>query len=240
MKTLGILGGMGPKATAVLYDRIVDATCAERDQDHIKTIILSDTEIPDRTEAILEERTDELREKLIEDARRLEGYGAEVMIMPCNTAHHFIDDIRGRVGSTVIDMVDTAVEDALEKTGEGAAIGIMATDGTVASKIYDRALQKRGASAVYPSAEAQEILMSIIYDDIKNGKIPDDERIREAASELESRCDGIILACTELSVCRDRFPEKEKYVDAMDSVVFAAIEACGAQKRDTNEIDRKI
>ena len=88
-KTIGILGGMGPEATADLFYRIVKATPVERDQDHPRTIIYSNSKVPDRTPAIAGEGESPLPEMLMA-ARSLEGEGADFLIIPCNTAHYFI------------------------------------------------------------------------------------------------------------------------------------------------------
>jgi aspartate racemase len=159
MKTLGILGGMGPKATSVLYDRIVDHTDAHTDQEHINTIILSDGSIPDRTVAIVSGDTADCRRALVEGARKLEAMGAEVIIMPCNTAHYFIDDIQQAVSDniTVLNMNRLAVEDALALCDPSVSeprIGIMATDGTLATGLYDSIVSECGAVPVSPDEKS--------------------------------------------------------------------------------------
>ncbi len=233
MKTLGILGGMGPKATSVLYDRIVDHTDAHTDQEHINTIILSDGSIPDRTVAIVSGDTADCRRALVEGARKLEAMGAEVIIMPCNTAHYFIDDIQQAVSDniTVLNMNRLAVEDALALCDPSVSeprIGIMATDGTLATGLYDSIVSECGAVPVSPDEKSQEELMSLIYDDIKAGLKGDSSKFKRCSDDLNGRTDAVILACTELSVYKEENPLPPNYVDAMDSLVKAAVTECGA------------
>ena len=244
MKTLGILGGMGPKATSVLYDRIVDHTDAHTDQEHINTIILSDGSIPDRTVAIVSGDTAGCRRALVNGAKKLEAMGAEVIIMPCNTAHYFIEDIQEALKpeTRVLNMNRLAVNDALAvcSTGEGSAdssedsaysyprIGIMATDGTLATGLYDNSVTAAGAGPVAPSEGPQEELMSLIYADIKAGLPGDQSKFESCVNDLSGRTDAVILACTELSVYKEENPLPPNYIDAMDSLVRAAIIECGA------------
>lgn len=233
MKTLGILGGMGPKATSVLYDRIVDHTDAHTDQEHINTIILSDGSIPDRTVAIVSGDTAGCRKALVDGALKLEAMGAEVIIMPCNTAHYFIDDIKDAVrgSTTVLNMNKLAVQDAMalcDADIREPRIGIMATDGTLATGLYDSIVEECGAVPVAPREEPQEELMSLIYDDIKAGLDGDTAKFDRCMDDLSGRTDAVILACTELSVYKEENPLPPNYIDAMDSLVKAAILECGA------------
>ncbi len=231
MKTLGILGGMGPKATVVLYNRIVDHTCATKDQEHINTIIASDTSIPDRTGAILSGDTTHVIAALTNAARKLDKLESDVIIMPCNTAHAFIDNVREASQAEILDMPELAIESALALC-EGIAlprIGIMATDGTLASGVYASRLASRNAQMVIPSEAAQKDVMSLIYDDIKAGLDGDESKFERICDDFDGRADAVILACTELSVYKDNHDVPDNYIDAMDSLVEAAITKCGAQ-----------
>ena len=102
---LGVLGGMGPQATQVFYQFVLDRTDAARDQDHLPALILSDTGIPDRTAAILSGDTQGLYRRLLGDARLLEGCGCTVLAIPCNTSHYFADRLQGEIGVPIIHML---------------------------------------------------------------------------------------------------------------------------------------
>ena len=107
---LGILGGMGPQATQVLYQWILDRTDADSDQEHVPAVILSDTSMPDRTEAILSGNTAEVKDRLIKDARLLQSCGCGCIAIPCNTSHYFWEDIQAAVDIPVLHMPRMAVE----------------------------------------------------------------------------------------------------------------------------------
>ena len=227
-KTLGIIGGMGPEATSVFFNRIVKHTDAEKDQDHINSIILNYADMPDRTKAIISEDTAQIREALENCARVLEGMGAENIAIPCNTAHFFIDAIKGATDVNVISMVDESAE--LARDMGAKKVGIMATDGTVWSGVYARACKERNMIAVHPPAGVQRNVMSLIYDDIKQGKPGDPEKFnRVIESFREDGCDIVILACTELSVYCAVNEVPDFCIDAMDVLVKACIEKSGAK-----------
>lgn len=233
MKTLGIIGGMGPKATAMLYNRIVDHTKASCDQEHIKTIILSDTSIPDRTAAIKEKNTAPVTEALVNAARQLEADGASVIILPCNTSHLFIEEIRGAVSCKVINMAEVAVRDAIATNeSDDIVIGIMSTEGTRSCGLYENEIKRQGAAFVPLTDESQAKVTSLIYEDIKAGKEGDKTKFEFAYKELKQRCDVVILACTELSVYAEKNSIPINCIDAMDSLVREAIGACEAEYKE--------
>ena len=133
---LGVLGGMGPQATQVFYQFVLDRTDAARDQDHIPALILSDTGIPDRTQAILSGETGELYQRLLKDARLLENCGCTAIAIPCNTSHYFVDKLQEDVGVPILHMIrETAQE--LARQGKKRP-GILATDGTIRTGLYQK------------------------------------------------------------------------------------------------------
>ncbi len=136
-KTIGILGGMGPEATADLFYRIVKATPVERDQDHPRTIVYSNSKVPDRTPAIVGEGESPLPEMLMA-AKSLQGAGADFLIIPCNTAHYFIEDLRNELGIPVLHMIEMTARHAAREYPGARMVGLIATDGTLSSGIYER------------------------------------------------------------------------------------------------------
>ena len=137
-KTIGIIGGMGPMATVDLYRKIVDYTAASKDSEHIHVYIDSNTDIPDRTEAILHGGKDPVPE-MVGSAIRLECMGADFLLIPCNTAHYFYDKICPMVHIPILNMLE---ETALEvKRQSIACVGLLATDGTIESGVYDQVLR---------------------------------------------------------------------------------------------------
>ena len=165
---LGVLGGMGPQATQVFYQFVLDRTDAVRDQDHLPALILSDTGIPDRTAAILSGDTEELYRRLLKDAKLLESCGCTVLAVPCNTSHYFVDRLQGEVGVPFVHMLrETARE--LARLGKKRP-GILATDGTIRTGLYQKECAAVGLEAVSPGPDTQKLVMSIIYDEIKQGE----------------------------------------------------------------------
>ncbi len=223
---LGVLGGMGPQATLLFYQMVLDHTAARFDQEHIPTLILSDTRIPDRTAAILAGDTEEVKAHLLRDAKTLESWGAAAIAIPCNTSHAFLPWLRERLGVPVVDMIG---ETAAHLAALGAKrVAVLATDGTLRMGLYRKALEERGMEAVYPRPELQRQIMSVIYDDVKGGCPISGEKLTEVGEAMRAMgCDRVVLACTELSVCRVELGLPEFYVDAMDVLARRCVEACG-------------
>lgn len=223
---LGVLGGMGPQATQVFYQFVLDRTDAARDQDHLPALILSDTGIPDRTAAILSGDTEGLYRRLLADARMLERCGCTVLAIPCNTSHYFVDELQKEVGVPIVHMIrETAA--ALAAQGKRRP-GILGTDGTIRTGLYQKECAAQGLEAVAPGPEAQKLVMSIIYDEIKQGEKGSRDKFAQIDRAVrKAGCDCAILACTELSVFATYHPLPSFYLDAMMVMAERAVEACG-------------
>ena len=228
---LGILGGMGPQATQVFYQRILDKTDARRDQEHLPTLIWSDTGMPDRTQAILSGQTEPVYQRLLADARLLEREGCTVLAIPCNTSHYFADRLQGELHIPLIHMIRETVS-AIRAMGK-TTVGILATDGTVRTGIYQQALEAAGLTPVTLPAQLQRVVMSIIYDEIKKGETGSREKFGEIDAYLrQAGCDCAILGCTELSVYRSLHSLPPYYIDAMEILAEQAILRCGKALRN--------
>jgi len=200
-KIIGILGGMGPEATAELYYRIVKATTVERDQDHPRTIIYSNSKVPDRTPAITGEGKSPLPEMLMA-GRNLEGAGADFVIIPCNTAHYFIEGLRSELGIPVLHMIETTVKHVAQDYPDAKTVGLIATDGTLSSGIYEKFFEKARINVQVPTLKLQNITMDAIYRYIKKGDLETGRKIYlEVARDLVARgVDLVICGCTEISL----------------------------------------
>ena len=200
-KIIGILGGMGPEATADLYYRIIRATPAKKDSDHPRTIIYSNTKVPDRTAAIIGEGPSPLGE-MVKAGAALEQAGADFLIMPCNTAHYFIDDLRAKMGIPVLDMIELTAEAFVDRLPDAGSAGLIATDGTVKSGIYESRFSDKGVDIVLPSIRMQSEAMKAIYDHIKAGDLQEGrEIILRVADELVIKdVKAILCGCTEVSL----------------------------------------
>ncbi len=220
-KIIGILGGMGPLATVELFRRIVEKTPAERDQEHPRIIIYNNPKIPDRTAFILG-KGDDPRPELINSAKKLESWGADFIIMPCNTAHFFAETIQRGIRIPLLSMVEETAKE-IEKMGL-RKVGLLATDGTIKGLVYHRALLNRGINIAIPNKQDQKKVMKGIYDGVKAGNLElGRELILEVAKRLEKRSEGIISGCTEVSVALRQEDLKVVLIDPMDVIAERAV-----------------
>ena len=225
-KTVGILGGMGPLATADLFEKIVLHTEASCDQEHLRVCIDSNTAIADRTAALLHGGADP-RPEMIKSARRLESIGADVLIMPCNTAHNYHADVQAAVGVPVLHMI-ALTRDALTARGVRCA-GLLATDGTVQTGIYQRTFDGSGITLLTPDETGQKAVMGMIYDGVKAGDLdyPADD-FRAACDRLLARgAEVLILGCTELPLAFARYALSAPAIDPTLELALGAIRFAG-------------
>jgi aspartate racemase len=226
------MGGMGPAASALFYRMTVEHTKARCDQEHMDMIILSHASMPDRTEALLAGRRAELLALLLTDARLLERCGADAVAIPCNTSHALADEIAAGINIPLINMPEDAARECADRFASrgGAKIAVLATDGTVRAGIYQRALKNHGLSPWLPSAETQELVMSLIYDGVKNGgEISRGDICVIERVALDAGCDAALMACTEMSVIKERFALPDFYIDAMLTLVKSVIGFAGKE-----------
>ena len=223
-KILGIIGGMGPMATVDLFAKIVSFTDAHKDSEHIHILIDNYPQIPDRTTAI--QIGSNLPAKyLIESAERLERQGADFIIIPCNTSHYFLNEVKAAIKIPIINMIEETAK-ALANDGV-KSVGIMATDGILYTHMYEKYLELYNIKAVIPSNEIQKEIMSIIYDEVKAGKKAHPERITSWLDNMtESGVDGFILGCTELPIAFSKFT-KYKFYDCTEILAKSAIKYAG-------------
>lgn len=216
---LGIIGGMGPMASAVFYDMISSKTDASCDQENLDLILLSHAGMPDRTRAILskdEAQIEEVRSKLLADAMFLQNAGCTAIAVTCNTAHYFVNMIEDELDIPFIHLIRETAEAVASEFG-AKKVAVLATDGTIETRLYQDELSKRGVIAFTPKAEVQALVMHEIYECIKSGK-PADEEIWEKIEKYvkEEGCEAAVLACTELSVVRKELSLGSFYFDPMD------------------------
>lgn len=231
MGVLGIIGGMGPAATDLLYRRIIARTDAESDQEHLDMIILNHASVPDRTEAIKSGDTKKVTDALLKDVKFLENSGVSAIVIPCNTSHYFYDDLQKSTDVKIINMVRETVKE-IKKAGK-RKVCVLATDGTIMTGIYEKELLKENIQYVKPDEKTQSLVMKIIYDQIKKGFPGSMEDFREIHHFIKGAgCDGAILACTELSVFRAEAGLNEFYTDALEVLCEKAITTCGKNLKE--------
>ncbi len=225
-KTIGIIGGMGPLATADLFRKIVLMTDAKCDQEHPRVLIDCNTGIPDRTAAILSGGENPLPQ-LAASARKLERAGADVLMMPCNTAHYFYDEVCAATRLPVLHMLRLTAEE-IDRRGV-RTVGLLATDGTIATGIYERLFEGHGVKVLKPDAEGQKRIMALIYDGVKAGNAAFD------AGPVRMVLDGMlaagaacfVLGCTELPIAFQDYGLPYPAVDPTAVLARAAIAFAG-------------
>jgi aspartate racemase len=196
---LGLLGGMGPSATADVFNKIIANTPAHRDQEHIPIIVRCVPQIPDRTEALLKGGASP-EAALAEGARWLANAGAQLIAMTCNTAHHWYDAVAAASDAPVLHIADAVLAPLRARVAPGGRIGLMATEGTMASGFYLRRLANAGFSVVAPGFMTQTRLVtpSILF--AKAGRWEEARNCAEHAARelLDEGAEIIVLGCTEL------------------------------------------
>jgi aspartate racemase len=196
---VGVLGGMGPDATARLFQLLIEATPATRDQDHLRILIDNNTKVPDRMAAILGQGADPFP-YLEASARTLETAGADFLVMPCNTAHYWLGDLRQRVGVPIVDMVTETAAAVRAHRPALERVGLLATAGARRVRLYEEALSRAGLLALHTTPEEQEFIMTAIYEIKAGDRAVGAGLARIGRSLLGRGAEGVILGCTELSL----------------------------------------
>lgn len=216
---IGILGGMGPAATAELFRRIVLKTPAQCDQDHIPIVIDNNPQIPDRGLFILNGGPDP-RPALCRSARKLERMGASFIAMPCNTAHVFLPYLQKAVRIPFIDMIAETARSITEPV-----VGLLATETTVRTQLYHDACEPHGIEVLTPCSDDQARVMEIIYA-IKGGRFDLEMKrdLRAIAARLRERgAQALVVGCTELSLVIDQDDFDGPVYDALDILARVAV-----------------
>lgn len=199
--TVGILGGMGPMATVDFFRKVLEATPAQRDQDHLNIQIDCNPQDVD--------------EDLPGRAARLEQIGAQIIAIPCNTAHIYYDDIQQAVRIPVLHMIREAAAWAAQQPGV-KRLGVLAYPRTLASGMYEKALREQGLLPVSPTVPEREPLGKLIAA-VKAGSVPPEAKaaaVRVGEALISRGAEAIVLGCTELPLTLSQADFKVTVVDA--------------------------
>lgn len=226
---LGILGGMGQEATIAMYQMIVDKSkkYISDDQDHIHTIIASNTQIPNRNDAIAGRGQDPVP-AMIESVKMLEAADVSLVAIACNTAHNFLPALISNSKLEFVDMIELTAKRLADEKVE--SVGILATSGTINSHIYKKYLDKVGIKLVVPEVSIQEKTMDLVCGSkgIKRGYLGQRNRqvIQECIDSFsQAEVDRVILACTELCLVAPTDKQSRDYlIDPMDVVTDYLVE----------------
>jgi aspartate racemase len=220
-RRIGILGGMGPQATILLQQKLLDAVQAKDDHDHIPLIVDMNPQVPSRIEHLIHKRGRDPAPVLADMARGLQAAGALALAMPCNTAHYYSDAIRGAVSVPFLDMVELAAVKAVEELGQGGRVGILASPAVQMTGLFDTALTKKGLTTVWPDNSAK--MLRAIQVVKAQGPSPEAcEIFAAASSELaDSGASFQLVACSEFSLLVDNIAPDTQAVDTLDVLVAA-------------------
>ncbi|NLX61930.1 MAG: amino acid racemase [Tissierellia bacterium] len=212
---LGVIGGMGPLATCNFFEKLITLTEADKDQEHIHVVIDNNTKIPDRTAFILGEGEDP-RPELIRSALRLEYMGADYIVMPCNTAHFFVDDIARHTRAKIVNMIEEVAIYLKETYPTNRDYPLLATKGTYKAEVYKKTFQKHHLNIIEPTEEDKNLVMEWIYK-VKSSIFDIKEEDIESLIDkyVENEHIPVILGCTELSALAYKINLSIKYVDPM-------------------------
>ncbi len=251
--TVGILGGMGPAATAEFLAELTQLTPASRDQDNISSIVISDTLIPDRTEAILT-GIDTVTPRLRHDAEQLASWGADLLAVPCNTAHFFLERFAGELSIPLISIVEATLDSAVRlsdprRRGSKDSVRedehshpidawLACTRGTLASRLYQQAAERKKVQLRIPSTRLFSEFSAIIALVKEGNTRVAGQRWAKAEQRLRGIADApVLLACTELPLAaraareeRERFGAEDvgaQEVSSLQALAEAVIVACG-------------
>jgi len=198
-RTIGVVGGMGPWATLDFFEKVLRLTPARRDQEHLRLIIDNNPKIPDRGPAILGDGEDPTP-ALVATARNVEAAGADLIVIPCNTAHYFYQAIQAAVRVPVLHIMQEVAGAASRRFPRLGRVGLLATRATVATGLYQDAFRPLGAEVVVPDQRGQEVIDRLIYAIKAQGV---DDALRSAGVAVgrglnRAGAEAIILGCTEL------------------------------------------
>ncbi|MDB5804850.1 MAG: aspartate racemase [Betaproteobacteria bacterium] len=195
---LGVLGGMGPLATADFLAKVAAATPATRDQDHIPLIAWSVPQVPERVPAILGDGPSPLP-AMLTGVRALRAAGAEAIAIACNTAHYWYDELVEQGGVPILHIADAALLEACRRAPGGRRIGLLATSGTIAAGFYQARFRKEGYATLLPPSSNQDLLHQGIQL-VKAGDIAGAAVLAVSVAQnlLEAGADALVVGCTEL------------------------------------------
>ena len=226
-KTIGILGGMGPEATLDCYSRIISSTPAKTDQEHLRVIIDSNPKVPDRTAAIIAEGESPVP-ILVAGCRALPKAGAEFIIIPCVSAHFFLDEIQKKIDLPILSIFDVVTEAIIRDHPQIKTVGLMGTTGTINGGLFQKRLAVEGIQTIVADESHQSNVMAAVYD-IKNfrparsrSQITSD-LVAAADSLISKGARGIIAGCTEIPLALKQEHLSVPYFDALTILARAAI-----------------
>ncbi len=222
MRKIGVLGGMGPEATIYFMQQVVDAVQARDDADHIPLVVDNNTQVPSRIKAILEGGGEDPGPVLAQMAKGLVGAGAEALVMPCNTAHFYADQVTEATDKPFLNMVDMACAEAA-RIAPGGMVGLLGSPALQQVGVFEAALAKVDLNPVYASEQGR--MLATIRSIKAQGP---SEFVAHTLSDICTQmvadgADVICVCCTEFSLLAKEIEAKAPLFDALQLLVGAAV-----------------
>lgn len=222
MKTIGIIGGLGPLATVDLFKKIVEYTNATKDQEHIPILINNQPQIPDRTQALLHGGPSPV-ETIVKAGKVLEDMGADFLCIPCNTSFGFYDEIQSQLRLPLLSMIDLTVEH-IQRAGY-SKVCVLGTEGTIRTGVYHEKLLAAGIKVAEIEEDFQASLTRVIYNIVKKNEFPEDIRFFTNAMDCMVECgvEAFVLGCTELPIFFEKYKLNYNTIDPTELLAREAV-----------------
>jgi aspartate racemase len=226
-KRIGILGGMGPEATALLMMRVIQLTPAEDDSDHVPLIIDNNTQVPSRIKALIENNGADPGPVLQQMAKQLELNGAQALAMPCNTAHYYARQIEEGVRIPLLNMLELSAQQVAEHPLKPKVVGVLGSPAVKKIGLFDNVFMRWDIAVIYP--QNQTLILNAIRAIKSDNQVDQARRIfQQACRELsDSGADILLVGCSEFSIISDAIPEPLDYVDTIDVLAQAVVDFAG-------------
>lgn len=198
-KTVGILGGMGPMSTVDLMRKITEKTPVEHERDHLRLLVDSRPQIPDRPAALLG-RGESPVPMMQESARQLEAWGAQLIAIPCNTAHGFLAEVQEAVGVQVLDMIGLVAQELGKRLPRGAPVGLLATSAAVEARVFHDKLPDFRLVVPDPEVHRELVAGAILQVKLEDGMEAPRRKLLRAVDTLHPAPSAVVAGCTEVEL----------------------------------------
>ena len=221
--TIGVLGGMGPAAAIDLLQRIIRLTPALDDVDHIRTLVDNNPQVPSRINYLIKRQGENPAPVLVSMAESLESMGADFLVMPCNTAHLYAQEIESAVRIRFLNMVELTVERVATQV-QASKVGLLASTAVHQTKLYESIFADRGVATMVPGDALQSQLMNLIMA-IKAGYLSESDLLQRIVENmLAEQAECVVIACTELSALVDSLNVPVPVIDASQCLAEVAVQ----------------
>ncbi|MEP6343279.1 MAG: amino acid racemase [Maricaulaceae bacterium] len=244
LKPIGVIGGMGPQATAYFMERLITLTETRDDQDHVPLYVDMKPQIPSRLSYLLDGTGDHPGPVLGQMAKGLEAQGAKALVMPCNTAHHYAEFMTEAVDIPLLNMLTLAADAMVKIVGEGGTVGMLASPATDSAGIFQTAFDrlgcmsvdnlgdKLGVNAIYPK-DAERVLKVIRQIKAEGPSVDMASELTHFGQELEARgATCLLIGCSEFSIIGSGVETDLPLRDTVDILARETIRFSGAKLKE--------